>query len=82
MTEKSETDTESKRFKIYIRPQAISDCFIATMDPKNPMKICLYPSVKSGPVISPESDNQAPDEIENLVLYNYLKIRRICTQPE
>ena len=53
----------------------MSDCFIATMSPKEPFKICLYPPIKS------EYDNDnpmnyAPDELEQLILHNYLILRR------
>ncbi|WP_455392421.1 hypothetical protein [[Eubacterium] cellulosolvens] len=74
---KPESKAEKKGFRIYIKPQTFSDCFIATMDPKDPFKICLYPSIKSQTNL--ESKLPAPeDELEQLILYNYLILRRDC----
>jgi len=76
-TEKiKENKQECKGFRVYIKPQSFSDCFIATMDPKDPFKICLYPSVKPQtsynniPIFTPE------EEIDQLVLYNYLMLKQ------
>ncbi len=76
-------DRKSKNevFKVYIRPQSISDCFIATMDPKNPFKICLYPSTKTKFSDDKDPENSipdAPDELDQLILHNYLLFKRDC----
>ncbi len=63
-------------FKVFIKPQSVSDCFIVTMDPKYPFKICLYPSIQSGMGKNKDSDRNEPDELEQLVFHNYLTLRR------
>ena len=73
--------SKNEVFKVYIRPQSISDFFIATMDPKNPFKICLYPSVRSKLDINENSPNYPPDtsdDIDQLILHNYLLLKRDC----
>ena len=68
---------EKNKFRVYIKPQSFSDCFIATMDPKDPYKICLYPSINS--LNNPgESMNLRYDDPEQLILYNYLILKRDC----
>ena len=67
---------EKTKFRVLVKPQSFSDCFIATMDPKDPFKICLYPSVKSLTDTKNASFNIHYDEPENLILYNYLMLRR------
>ena len=71
---------KNEKFRVYIKPQSISDCFIATMDPKDPFKICLYPSTRSQAYNDHGSFNNAPDEIEDLILHNYLILKRNCLQ--
>jgi hypothetical protein len=73
-----ESETEQPRFKVYIKPQSFSDCFIATMDPKNPFKICLYPSVNSQEGYDGSSIKTPDEELEQLILYNYLLLKRDC----
>lgn len=69
---------DRKGFRVYVKPQTFSDCFIATMDPKDPLKICLYPSVKSHMNVV-NDDEQTPDEeLEQLLLHNYLILKRNC----
>lgn len=67
-----------ERLKIYIKPQSISDCFIATMDPSDPFKICLFPSIQSKIVDGASESGNEPDELDSLFLHNYLKLRRNC----
>ena len=67
---------KNKSFKIYIKPQSISDCFIATMDPKYPFKICLYPSIQSNINKEKESKTEEPDDLDQLIFHNYLSLRR------
>ena len=76
MTENKKS--EKKGFRVYIKPQTFSDCFIATMDPKDPFKICLYPSVKSQTNIINSNIEPPEDEFEQLLLYNYLRLKRDC----
>ena len=77
-----ENNKKQNRFKVYIKPQSFSDYFIATMDPKDPFKICLYPSVKSQ-LESFDDDEENHtfiyDEPEQLILNNYLMLKRNCT---
>jgi hypothetical protein len=70
--------TEKPKFRVYIKPQSFSDCFIATMDPKDPFKICLYPSVKSQPLYEDSNFDPHDEELEQLILYNYLLLKRDC----
>ena len=71
---------KNEKFKVYIKPQSISDCFIATMDPKDPFKICLYPSTKSQTFNDGQPIGQSPDEPEDLILHNYLILKRNCLE--
>jgi hypothetical protein len=63
------------------------------MDPKDPLKICLYPSVKdsgNGNNDKRSNSNQRSrndtrpskveqlDDLDNLVLHNYLTFRKRC----
>jgi len=48
------------------------------MDPKDPFKICLYPSTKSQLYNQENGMNSAPDELEQLILHNYLILKRNC----
>ena len=76
MTEDHNTD--KPKFRVYVKPQSFSDCFIATMDPKDPFKICLYPSINSQ-YGSGVSNLRSPEEdLEQLLLYNYLILKRDC----
>lgn len=68
--------SEKKGFRVYIKPQTFSDCFIATMDPKDPFKICLYPSVNSQSNLINTNLEPPEDEFEQLLLYNYLMLKR------
>jgi hypothetical protein len=81
----------TKRLRVYVRPQNVCDYFIATMDPKDPLKICLYPSVKkAGNVkdhkyMNHRSRNRSgpsklddADDLDNLVLHNYLTFKKRC----
>jgi hypothetical protein len=94
LTEDKESGSENltnKRMRVYVRPQNVCEYFIATMDPKDPLKICLYPSVKkAGNVNDNKSVNngrrknlrpsqiEQPDDLDNLVLHNYLTFKRRC----
>ena len=73
--------SKNEVFKVYVRPQSISDCFIATMDPKNPFKICLYPSIKSKLDYNEDLTNytlDTSDDTDQLILHNYLLLKRDC----
>lgn len=48
------------------------------MDPKDPFKICLYPSTKSQIDNYENGMNYADDELEQLILHNYLILKRNC----
>lgn len=48
------------------------------MDPKEPFKICLYPSVKSYSNENQEAMGNEPDEMDQLILHNYLMLKRNC----
>jgi hypothetical protein len=52
------------------------------MDPKDPFKICLYPSTRSQDYDDSNPVNTAiePDELESLILHNYLILKRDCLQ--
>ena len=84
MTDETENnnDRPKKGLRVYVRPQNVCDYFIATMDPKDPLKICLYPSVKNaGNTPFGKPDNN-PDELEDLILHNYLNFKRFCRKDE
>ena len=74
----NEKEVKKKGFRVYIKPQTFSDCFIATMDPKDPFKICLYPSAKSYAGLNGASLQTPEEELEQLILYNYLLLKRDC----
>jgi hypothetical protein len=63
-------------FKVYVRPQTMSEYCIVTMDPKEPFKICLYPPVKDGPDPFQNPIDNTPDELDELILHNYLVLKR------
>jgi hypothetical protein len=48
------------------------------MDPKYPFKICLYPSIKSNSNSLEGSVDFQYEELEQLILYNYLLLKRDC----
>ena len=48
------------------------------MDPKYPFKICLYPSIKSYTNSLQGSVDFQQEDLEQLILYNYLLLKRDC----
>lgn len=74
----NEETENGSTFRVYVKPQSFSDCFIVTMDPKYPFKICLYPSIKSNSNSLEESVDFQYEELEQLILYNYLLLKRDC----
>lgn len=74
MSSNNKANTES--FKVYVRPQSVTECFIVTMDPQYPFKICLYPSTLENENAYNNPMNYAPDELDELILHNYLILRR------
>jgi hypothetical protein len=87
--ENNNENVTTKRLRVFVRPQNVCDYFIATMDPKDPLKICLYPSIKKAgngkdqKYMNYNSRNKTgvskldqTDELENLVLHNYLTFKK------
>ncbi len=66
----------SDRLKVYVRPQSVTDCFLVTMDPNNPLKICLYPSINDSKEVGKNPMDNKPDELDDLILHNYLILKR------
>ena len=73
---------KKKGLRVYVRPQNVCDYFIATMDPKDPLKICLYPSVKNAGNTQLGNLDNDPEELEDLLLHNYLNFKRYCRKDE
>jgi hypothetical protein len=70
------TPFNHERFRIFVRPQSVTDYFLVTMDPADPFKICLYPSVNNNTDEQQNPLNYEPDEFNDLILHNYLIFKR------